>query len=109
MLDTGYNRELLPGLEAGVYGSSFRFKVTREDVDQRPQRSEHNPEALPERTVREVELFEMGPVTVPAYADTTAGVRSLTDWYVDAAALRLYNGTNVQRIAARVPRLPRAA
>src|SRR5262245_19007261 len=27
LLDTAYNRELIPGLEAGVYGASFRFAV----------------------------------------------------------------------------------
>jgi hypothetical protein len=45
-----------------------------------------NDHGLPERTLQEVRLFELGPCTFPAYADATAGVRSLTDWYRRLAA-----------------------
>ncbi len=79
LLDTSYNRDLLPGLKAGVYGSSFRFKVLREDYVPKPGKSSGNPRGLPERTITEARLFELGPVTFPAYAGATAGVRSLTD------------------------------
>lgn len=79
LLDTTYNRELLPGLEAGLYGSSFRFEVLREQRDRKAPKSEHNPRGLPERTVKEVRMAEFGPVTFPAYAGTTSGLRSLTD------------------------------
>jgi HK97 family phage prohead protease len=82
LLDTSYNRDLVPGLEQGTYGASFRFRVTDEDMADRPARSSYNPEGLPERTIRELELFEVGPVTWPAYAEASAGVRSrsMTDW-----------------------------
>jgi HK97 family phage prohead protease len=43
LLDTSYNRDLIPGLQAGLYGSSFRFRVIRESVDKKPARSQHNP------------------------------------------------------------------
>lgn len=79
LLDTTYVRDLIPGLEAGLYGSSFRFSVVKQEFDDKPERSAHNPDRLPERTVREAELYEFGPVTFPAYAGATAGVRSLTD------------------------------
>lgn len=79
LIDTSYNRDLLPGLEAGLYGASFRFRVIREEFDKEPERSDHNPEGIPERTVQELQLYEFGPVTFPAYANATAGVRSLTD------------------------------
>jgi HK97 family phage prohead protease len=82
LLDTSYNRDLLPGLRAGLYGASFRFRVMREEILDKPARSEHNPEGLPERTIKEVELHEFGPVTFPAYASATAGIRSLTDEFV---------------------------
>lgn len=72
---------VVSGLRAGQYGASFRFRVTREDLERKTKASDHNPDALPERTIREVELFEFGPVTYPAYAGATAGVRSLTDDY----------------------------
>lgn len=81
LLDTSYNRDLIPGLEAGLYGSSFRFSVVKEELNQKPKRSDHNPEGLPERSISEAKVFEFGPVTFPAYAGATAGVRSLTDIY----------------------------
>lgn len=82
LLDTSYNRDLIPGLEVGGYGSSFMFNVTREEWADDPGRSEHNPEGLPERTVREVRLYEYGPVTWPANPAATAGLRCGTDWYM---------------------------
>lgn len=69
----------MDGLKDGAYGSSFRFKVMKEDVDKNPDASDVNPGRLPERTITEVRLMEFGPVTFPAYEGATAGVRSLTD------------------------------
>jgi HK97 family phage prohead protease len=88
LFDTHYCRELLPGLEAGVYGSSFRFRVIQESWNEEPGKSEYNPDALPERTITEVRLFEFGPVTFPANPDATAGVRSLTDSFYERLAAR---------------------
>jgi HK97 family phage major capsid protein/HK97 family phage prohead protease len=82
LLPTSYNRDLEPGLRAGLYGASFRFKVTKDDLVQRPPASDYNPEGLPERTVREVAMYEFGPVTFPAYNSATASVRSLTDDFI---------------------------
>jgi hypothetical protein len=79
LLDTSYNRDLAPGLRAGAYGSSFRFNVLADDFNPKAARSAHNPQGLPERTVRELTMAEFGPVTFPAYAGATAGMRSLTD------------------------------
>lgn len=83
LFDTSYNRDLLPGLEAKVYGSSFRFRVIRDEWNDAPGRSEYNPDGIPERTIKEVRLFEFGPVTFPANPDSTAGVRSQTDNYYE--------------------------
>jgi HK97 family phage prohead protease len=79
LLDTSYNRELVPGLRAGLYGSSFRFGVPkgRDEWNRSPERSEANPDGWPERTIRELRMMEFGPVTFPAYAGATAGVRSM--------------------------------
>lgn len=82
LMDTSYNRDLLPGFEAGVYGASYRFKVVQDDWDETPERSAHNPSGLPERTIKEVKLYEAGPVTFPADEGTTVGVRSLTDRFL---------------------------
>jgi HK97 family phage prohead protease len=81
LFDTSYNRDLLPGLEAGVYGSSFRFRVIKEEWNDEPGESDWNPKGLPERSIKEVRLMEFGPVTFPANPDSTAGVRALTDEY----------------------------
>lgn len=79
---------IMGGLRNKAYGASFRFRVIpgKDEWNDHPERSEANPDALPERTVREVQLFEFGPVTFPAYANATAGVRSvsLTDQYLRA-------------------------
>lgn len=83
LLDTSYNRDLLPGLRVGGYGSSFMFEVTAESWDHEPEASDYNPNALPERSITEVALFEAGPVTWPANSGATAGVRSGTDWLIE--------------------------
>lgn len=84
LLDTSYNRDLIPGLRAGVYGSSFMFNVMDDQWDDIPKRSASNPDALPERTVTALRLMEFGPVTWPANPAATAGLRSNTDTYCDA-------------------------
>ncbi|HEY9375028.1 MAG TPA: HK97 family phage prohead protease [Streptomyces sp.] len=83
LLDTSYNRDLIPGLSARGYGSSFMFNVTDELWNHEPEASSHNPEGLPERSILQVRLFEAGPVTWPASQAATAGLRSvgMTDWY----------------------------
>jgi hypothetical protein len=85
MLDTSYNRDLIPGLEADQYGASFRFRVMKDEWVDEPPRSDHNPGRIPERTLLEVRTFEAGPVTFPAYAGATAGLRSLTDFFWPAS------------------------
>jgi HK97 family phage major capsid protein/HK97 family phage prohead protease len=79
LFDTSYNRDLRPGLEAGVYGSSFRFNVEQDEWTHSPARTSHNPEGIPERTITEARTHEFGPVTFPANPKATAGVRSTTD------------------------------
>lgn len=84
MLDTSYCRDLVPGLEAGLYGASFRFRALREEWVEDPGASDHNPKGLPERTIKEAQVAEFGPVTFPAYDAATAGVRSMTDDFLIA-------------------------
>lgn len=82
LLDTDYNRALVPGLEAGLYGSSFRFGIHQKDDVRAPGKSARNPGGILERTIRAASLRELGPTPLPAYAGTTAGVRSLTDEFI---------------------------
>jgi HK97 family phage major capsid protein len=67
------------GLIAGVYGASHRFSVVREKWIEPEASMPHNPKKLPERTISEAQLFELGPVTWPAYAGASVSLRSLTD------------------------------
>ncbi|MFH8405568.1 phage major capsid protein [Streptomyces sp. NPDC018019] len=83
LLDTSYCRDLVPALEAGAYGSSFRFQVMQDEWNDKPERSDGNPGALPERTIKEVRVLEFGPTVFPANASATAGLRSTTDDYYD--------------------------
>jgi HK97 family phage major capsid protein/HK97 family phage prohead protease len=91
LMDTSYNRDLKPGLEAGLYGSSFRFSVVKESFNRSAKKSDYNPKGLPERTILEATLPEFGPVTFPAYANATASarmeMRSMTDDFILSEAL----------------------
>lgn len=80
---------IVEGLEAGVYGSSFRFKVAGDEWEDEPGESPHNPRGLPERTITKVRpLMEFGAVTFPASPTASAGIRSLTDEYYERLAER---------------------
>lgn len=92
LLDTDYNRDrVLPQLSTALMngdvrgtsllGSSFRFRVTRDEWVVPDKATDLNPEKLPERTIREVRVMEFGPVVWPANDEATAGVRSLSDHY----------------------------
>lgn len=77
LIDTDYNRDfIIPAADEGLLGASFRFRVVDDEWDDEPARSEANPKGIPERTIREVKLYEFGPVTFPAYSEATAALRS---------------------------------
>ncbi len=84
LFDAPYVNELIPALRAGQLGASFRFRVTKEEWVEPKRATDHNPERLPERTLRGVHHFEHGPVTWGAYSDATAGVRSGTDDFIES-------------------------
>ena len=84
LFDTPYVNELIPALRAGQLGASFRFRVTKEEWVEPKRATDHNPERLPERTIRGVHHFEHGPVTWGAYGAATAGVRSGTDDFIES-------------------------
>jgi hypothetical protein len=79
---------------------SFRFRIV--DEDWQLSRSDD----VEERTIRAVELYEIGPVVFPAYEQTSVGVRSretltaLQDPEVRAEIARLLaTGTDVTSLA----------
>jgi HK97 family phage portal protein len=47
LVDAPYVRELIPGLEAGLYGASFRFQVMKESSRTSPSVPTHNPDGIP--------------------------------------------------------------
>ncbi len=108
LLDTSYNRDLLPGLKRGLYGSSMRMRVTKESVEKYPAVSEHNPDGLPERSIFEVSVSEAGPVTFAANPGSTSAMRSDTDAFY--AQLEQVDPTKfAEATRSRNPLLPEAA
>lgn len=70
---------IVEGLRHGVYGSSIRFRPVKMTRDRSPEPSDHNPDGLPEHTIREAHVTEFSVVSFPQYEGATAAVRSLTD------------------------------
>lgn len=73
-IDTHNFREVAKEVELGLLdGQSFGFTVLSdkwEDLDK----------DVPRRTITEIDvIFDVGPVTYPAYSDTTVALRSLSD------------------------------
>lgn len=109
LIDTSYNRDLAPGIDAGLYGASFCFTVMREDFTEEPEPSDYNPKGLPERVLREIRVIEFGPVTFPAYEAASAelesasnAMRSMTDEYLADVLKRDPN--TVEQILERAAR-----
>ena len=111
LLDTDYNKRLVPQLRAGLLGSSFRFDIVKEDVTDRPERSDRNPDGIPEVTITEARVAEFGPTPTPYYTGTTAGLRSITDEFLlaelqaDPARLVLLAGA-IRAAALNEPEQP---
>lgn len=96
-----------------IPGMSFRFSVVKdewrtadgalvkpEDVERLLWKSDRaTPATILKRTLKEVRLYEVGPVVFPAYAETSVGVRSrelldaLTDPQIRAELARALVGT----------------
>jgi HK97 family phage prohead protease len=72
--DTSAARDLQISMDRGdVDGSSFQF-----DIPKGGDEWDFSGD-LPLRTIRSANLYEVGPVTMPAYPDATAALRSLDD------------------------------
>jgi len=86
--------------DGGITGMSFRFRIIDEMWDRGNDGTE-------ERTINQVELYEVGPVVFPAYEQTSVGVRSraaldaLQDAEVrEEIALILAAGGDIQSLPA---------
>jgi HK97 family phage prohead protease len=70
--DTTWARDLMVSVKRGdVSQSSFAFEVTEEEWDY-GKRGE-----MPMRTIKSVRLYDVSPVTYPAYSATSVSARSL--------------------------------
>lgn len=88
LIDTDYNRDfIIPAARAGLLGASFRFRVRAEEWKDDPGVGDHNPQGIPERTITDTDLYELGPVTFPASAAASAALRSTSDEFFD----RMFN------------------
>ncbi|MFD6970144.1 HK97 family phage prohead protease [Streptomyces sp. NPDC059949] len=73
MPDTTYARDLATAMERGdVSHSSFGFKTAGPEGDSWAE----DDDGFPLRTLQKIALFDVSPVTYPAYADSTSGVGS---------------------------------
>lgn len=67
--DTNIGRDIVTSIERGdISGMSFGFKTITDEWNTKDK------EEI--RTLKEVKLFDVSPVTFPAYPDTTIGTRS---------------------------------
>jgi HK97 family phage prohead protease len=107
LLDTSYNRDLMPALKRGLYGSSFRFQVIKDAWNMEPGTSDWNPNGIPERSLQELRVFELGPVTYPASPTASSGMRSGTDAFYEA--LRNRDPERVDKLRGRVQTFRTAA
>jgi hypothetical protein len=73
LFDNAVVEPIRQAIEGGaIDGMSFRFKVPAGRDTWKKREGD-----VDLRTIREVELYELGPVVFPAYASTSVGVRSL--------------------------------
>jgi uncharacterized protein len=73
--DTQTSRDLMTSIQRGdITGSSFSFSIDEENW--REVRDQSTGITTVYREIRAVKLYDVGPVTFPAYEASTAGVRS---------------------------------
>lgn len=79
--ELSYVRDLVRNLEKRrITGMSFGFFVVRDDwTTEEVRDADGNAHEADVRTIREVKLLEVSAVTFPAYEDTDAGLRAMTD------------------------------
>lgn len=69
--------EVLPLIRGGyVYGASFAFAL----ADARGETWDEDPAGNVTRTITDAALFDVSPVTHPAYPNSSVGLRSLSAW-----------------------------
>jgi uncharacterized protein len=95
--DTSAGRDLRVSMDRGdIDGSSFMFRATRQEWD------DSDPDS-PLRTILEAELFEVGPVTFPAYEEAQVSLRDAQVVLADLENIRAERSQhNAVHAAARI-------
>jgi len=94
--DTAAARDVVALVARGdVSGMSFAFRTVREEWAEPKAKGE-----LPRRTILEAQLFDVGPVTFPAYPQTSIAARDRSSALLDAIrAERDADGDRVRCLA----------
>jgi HK97 family phage prohead protease len=88
--DTSAARDVVTLITRGdVDGMSFMFRVRKDEWEEPADDAE---DALPKRTLLDVRLIEVGPVTMPAYPQTSIGARDQVKVLLEARAAREAQG-----------------
>ena len=75
--DTSWGRDAIESIRRGdVSGVSFQFSTRRDGTSDTWEKPGADGVAL--RTVLDADLYEVSPVTFPAYPQTSVGLRSVT-------------------------------
>lgn len=97
--DTQVGRDVVTLVERGdLHGSSFAFSI-RGDGGEKWARDTAT--GVKVRTLTDVELFDVGPVTFPAYASTSTGVRASTDAGECEASLKAWMTREAEAVKVR--------
>ncbi len=99
--DTQAGRDVATSIERGdLSGSSFSFNVERADWQEENGRDV--------RVIRDVRLFDVGPVTFPAYAATSTALRSEGDDSEAIAEREAWKASQQQTARTRFAKVARA-
>lgn len=91
--DTVDGRDLWTLVERGdISGMSFGFSVTKQEWDETGD--------IPQRTILEVDLYEVSACAMPAYTDTKLGIRSLESARAEAEARKQEEARKAENAAA---------
>jgi len=92
--DTSAGRDLMTSIKRGdITGSSFSFTVDKESYEEK--------DAVTVRTVEAVTLYDVGPVTYPAYAGTEAQARNAAPAFEMRAQIKQEKEAENNKIKAR--------
>ena len=99
--DTQAARDLYTLIERGdVYQSSFAFEIQREEWTQPAEDSRE----LPLRTIKQVRLYDVSPVTYPASPATDIDIKRAVRSLADALGLTATDQTTVPELMAQAQR-----